>query len=443
MLYRLKRIFTDQIWAIPLLAGLVAAVLAQILSNFSLDDTSPLARFLWPGDSASAASLLGFIASSMLTVLTTTISMTLIVLQVAAGQFSHQLLRDYIQSSAVKGILSVFSGVFVYSVVLLRSVRSESRDYPPQLGIALAIVLVFCALATFVWYVGMVVSMVRVDNILSTATNRTKNLVVKHREEWRQSMDAPDVPSSAVVLRADGSGYVRNVATRQAASWAKDNNATVVFALSAGDPVITGQVSGWVFGRGKTFDELPDLPKWVHVEAERVSESDTRLGLHQLADIALRALSPSTNDPTTAIHVINQATSLIRNIAENPMNNESVMDEGELLAFTPSPTPADFVNEIIPPIRRSAGDEPLVLIQLLRLLKVLYQGSGSNPKLRSLISGERDNIVEAAKRELPFDEDIKMVLSYANLEESVAFSRVKGPDLDEVADEDDETIKSV
>lgn len=436
MLYRLKRIFTDQIWATPLLAGLVAAVLAQLMSQFSLDDTSALARFLWPGDSASAASLLGFVASSMLTVLTTTISMTLIVLQVASGQFSHQLLRDYIQSSAVKGILSVFSGVFVYSVVLLRSVRSESRDYPPQLGIALAIVLVFCALATFVWYVGTVVAMVRVDNILSTAASRTQSLVAKHRQEWTTQLDAPDVPADAIPLRADGSGYVRSVATRQAAEWARNNDATVVFALSSGDPVITGQVSGWVFGRGKTFDELPDLPKWVLAEAERVSESDTRLGVRQLADIALRALSPSTNDPTTAIHAVNQATSLLRNVIESPMNNEVIMDAGEVLAFTPSPTPSDFVNEIIPPIRRCAGGEPLLLIQLLRLLKVVAQGSKSNPQLRQLIGSERDNIVEAAKRNLSFDDDIQKVLSYANLEESVAFSRISGPNLDEVTDDE-------
>lgn len=64
--------------------------------------------------------------STTLTVLTTTISMTLIVLQVASGNFSHQLLRDYIQSRAVRGIVGAHVGVVAYSVTLQRSMDADA-----------------------------------------------------------------------------------------------------------------------------------------------------------------------------------------------------------------------------------------------------------------------------------------------------------------------------
>ena len=116
--------------------------------------------------------MVSFVPSTTHTVLTTTISMTLIVLQVASGNFSHQLLRDYIQSRAVRGIVSVYVGVVAYSITLQRSMDAEA-EYVPQLAMTVAMILIAISLATFIWYVSRVVDMVRVDAIIDGTVRQT------------------------------------------------------------------------------------------------------------------------------------------------------------------------------------------------------------------------------------------------------------------------------
>ena len=119
-LNRLRQILSSRLWVQPLLSGALGIALGIALTSVSISRETILAPFLWPGDSAAASSMIGFIASTTLTVLTTTISMTLIVLQVASGNFSQQLLRDFISSRAVRGILSVYVGLFSYCMMVSR-----------------------------------------------------------------------------------------------------------------------------------------------------------------------------------------------------------------------------------------------------------------------------------------------------------------------------------
>ncbi|MDO5727359.1 MAG: DUF2254 domain-containing protein, partial [Bowdeniella nasicola] len=348
---KLRQLASDRVWFIPLCAALGAGLLAYILGDITVPADSWLATYLWPGDTAAAADMLSFIASSMLTVLTTVISMTLIVLQVASGQFSQQLLRDYIRSRAVKGIFAVFTAVFVYALILLRAVEAEGRELPPQIGVTVAMVAVLGALATFVWYVSRVVSMVRVDSIIESVTRQVEQLHCAHRQKWEHGIDVPDVPQNAMPLRADDAGYVRAVALEHGASWASAHDAVIVVAVAPGDPVITGQVVAWVYGRNNTLDEDVELPRYVvNIDSERAADADIRLGVHQLSDIAVRAMSPGTNDPTTAVHAVNQAISILRLIAEDPLANEVVYDDdGVVRAFAPAPKTVDFLAEIVGP----------------------------------------------------------------------------------------------
>ncbi|MDO5700508.1 MAG: DUF2254 domain-containing protein [Bowdeniella nasicola] len=440
-LTKLRNLASDRIWFAPLLAAIGAAITAIVLSNVYVPSEYVLARFLWPGDNSAAADMLSFIASSMLTVLTTTISMTLIVLQVASGQYSSQLLRDYIQSRAVRGIFAVFIGVFVYSLLLLRSVEAQTRDKPPQIGIAVAMLLVLAALATFVWYVSRVVAMVRVDSIIEAATQRIENLYREHRKKWSEPHEVPEIPEHARPVRANESGYVRSISMSTAARWAQKNDAVLVIAVAPGDPVIAGQTVAWAFARTGTLDDDVQLPgSVVYIEHERVSDADIRLGMHQLSDIAVRALSPGTNDPTTAVHAINQAISIARMIADRPLHHEWLADDdGILRAFAPAPSTIDFLQEIVGPVRRYATAEPAVLIQLLRLLAVVEEGTES-AEVIAMVRAERRRIVESARELMVHDDDFEMVEEMSTLRAVRRSSRITGPEadiVDDIHDQDD------
>lgn len=428
---QIRKLASDRVWFVPLVSALFAGVAAALLGQITVPTDSVLATYLWPGDTAAAADMLSFIASSMLTVLTTVISMTLIVLQVASGQFSQQLLRDYIRSNAVKGIFSVFTAVFVYAIILLRSVEAEGIETPPQIGVTLAMILVLAALATFVWYVARVVAMVRVDSIIESVTRSVESLYHRHQKKWTEKVDAPKVPENARALRANDAGFIRIILLERGARWAEEHDACFVVAVAPGDTVVTGQPLAWVWGRDGELDEDLELPgSVVHIDYERASDADIRLGVHQLSDIAVRAMSPGTNDPTTAVHAVNQAISTLRMIAEEPMNNEAIFDDdGNLRAFAPAPSTTDFVDEIVGPVRRYSGAEPLVLIQLLRLLAVVEEGAVEGD-VAEVVAEERKRIIEQAEQEMPHPDDAAWVRKMSDIEAIRSNLRVSGPKID-------------
>lgn len=420
---RVRQALSSRLWAWPTVTGIIGAIAAVTLGSIVVPTEAFLARFLWPGDASSAASMLSFIASATLTVLTTTISMTLIVMQVASGNFSHQLLSDFISSRAVRGILAVYVGVFTYTLLLLRSLDTKA-DRPPQLAMTVSMLLVFAAVATFIWYLSRVVDMVRVDSIIDESARRT----LRHAEDAQkkkttdEAVERPAVPDDAQELRTAKYGYVRAVDTVHARQWALDNDATVVVDVRPGDAVVAGQTLARYWGM--PADEEgghPKLPQIVYLDLERVSGQDFSLGLRQIYDIAVRALSPGTNDPTTAQHAIGLGSTVLRNLARNPIHptvrwapSDGDDDEhGRLVVWAASRPVSELLSSFVGGVRRYANHEPDIYVALLRLLGVVIEEC--EPEVRAVARQERDRIVAAAERLIDEPHDLHLVTSAAQL----------------------------
>ncbi|HHU46050.1 MAG TPA: DUF2254 domain-containing protein [Actinomycetales bacterium] len=240
----LRHFLSARLWAWPILTAAVGIVASLVLHDVRISGDVPWARFLWPGDASAASDMLSFISSTTLTVLTTTISMTLIVLQVASGNFSHQLLRDFIESRAVRGILAVYVGVVAYSLTLQRSIDADS-EFVPQLAMTVSMILIAVSLATFIWYVSRVVDMVRVDAIIDGTVRQT----LANIDERIDAADCgreprPVVPAGAQLLTSNDHGFVQGVDIAAAERWARKFNAVVVIDARPGDLIVQGQTWG-------------------------------------------------------------------------------------------------------------------------------------------------------------------------------------------------------
>ncbi|MDP9806158.1 putative membrane protein [Trueperella bonasi] len=419
---RIKQVLNSRLWAWPLVTGILGAALGVLLTSVSIPVDAALSRFLWPGDSESAASMISFIASTLLTVLTTTISMTLIVLQVASGTFSHQLLRDFISSRAVRGILGVYVGLFSYTVMVGRALDTDD-EIPPQLAMTVAMVGIFVAVATFIWYVSRVVDMVRADTILSTSASRTLKLAkplteAESEDLSEEDLKRPEVADDAIPIRAGVFGFVQSVDVEHAADWAREHDSTVVIDIRPGDSVLEGQPMGWYWG-----GEEEEAPEFIYIGEERASGSDFSLGLQQILDIAVRALGTSTNDPTTVTHAIGHGGRILRELAANPLEPkvrfDKHKDEGEeeerrgrLLVWAATRTTNELLSRFVGHIRRYAsGDVPVLTRLLLMLDSVDHIAQDST---REVINEERKRIVNLARASIEEEYDLNIVLEAAH-----------------------------
>jgi hypothetical protein len=78
---------------------------------------------------------------------------------------------------------------------------------------------------------------------------------------------------------------------------------------------------------------------------ERTNVQDVGFGFGQLVDVAVRALSPGINDPTTAVHVIGHLLDLLCRLAErNPGPEHLTDDDGRIRVVLSLPTLRDLLN---------------------------------------------------------------------------------------------------
>ena len=107
----------------------------------------------------------------------------------------------------------------------------------------------------------------------------------------------------------------------------------------------------------------------IHLGPDRTESGDLAFGIRQLEDIAMRALSPAINDPTTAVHAIQQLSAILVPMAHHPLGVDKGYDEdGALRVTAPRGSFASYLELALGQVRRYGSTEPAVLIAVLRLL---------------------------------------------------------------------------
>jgi uncharacterized membrane protein len=104
---------------------------------------------------------------------------------------------------------------------------------------------------------------------------------------------------------------------------------------------------------------------------ERTNVQDVGFGFGQLVDVAVRALSPGINDPTTAVHVIGHLSDLLCRLAERNPGPEHLTDDGRIRVVLSLPTLRDLVNIAMDQPRKYGAVDPAVADRLLGLLHEL------------------------------------------------------------------------
>jgi uncharacterized membrane protein len=269
------------------------------------------------GGPSAARDVLAAIAGSFVTVAGVTFSLTVVVLQLASSQYSPRILRGFLADRVTQLTAGAFIGVFAYALVVLRSVRDAPDSFVPSLGVSVAIVLSLAALVLLLIFIDHVTQLIQVSNLAARIGEDTsaelRRLAEKADERghpgerpriWRSTRQGLRV----YVARA---GYLRAVDVDTITRRLSVAQARVALLARPGDLVVPDEPVAEVWrdtssGQGSMDDgEVSDaVLAGVLVANERDLHDDPGFGIRQLADVAIRALSPGINDPTTAVTCI-------------------------------------------------------------------------------------------------------------------------------------------
>lgn len=386
LLFRSRDVVRTEIWPLPVLAILLAVVggvLLPLLDKHVDGGLSPhVTAYLFGGGVDAARKILSSIASSLITVTSLTFSLTVVTLQLASSQFSPRLLRTFTRDRFVHITLGLFLGTFTYVLTVLRTVSDATGQnaFVPQISITLGYVLAVLSVLGLVLFLAHLAREIRVETTLRNvhiSASRTVRATLELRpDEPREPV--PTRPDHAFPLLAGSSGFLVGVDGAALVTAAAKAGAVVWLDRLPGDSLVEGTPVGWCWGNDGMLpvDRRDALPKHaiacVSVGYERNESQDVAYGLRQLTDVAVKALSPGINDPTTADHALGHSAALLCELADYDLGPKVLRDEhGTVRALLRRPDLAELLELAVNQPRRYGEADPLVLGRLATLLREL------------------------------------------------------------------------
>jgi uncharacterized membrane protein len=140
---------------------------------------------------------------------------------------------------------------------------------------------------------------------------------------------------------------------------------------------------------------------------ERTMEQDPTFAFRIIVDIALKALSPAINDPTTAVLSIDQLHRLLRSVGKRNLRTDDILDgTGQLRLIVRTPNWEDFVNLSINEIRLSGANNTQVARRLRSMLENLIQ---TLPERRHAALLEQISLLDRdLQKHFPWPEDLAL-----------------------------------
>ena len=402
----------SSLWFVPALivSGCVGLAVAFVeIDSLYFQELEQRWPRLFGVGAAGSRGMLTAIASSMITVVGVTFSITVVALALASNQYSPRILRNFMRDLWNQAVLGVLVGVFAYSLVVLRTVRGgDENTFVPSLAVLVAVLLAFVGIGFLIFFIHHIASSIQATTIIKGAADETLGAIVRtfphHAAEQDDnvSRSLPDLRGLKWTrVRATKTGYVQGVQKQQLLHVACKFDLVVRMEAGTGDFVIAGSTIVSVAGIDDVDSELiKGLNEAYAVGEQRTVHQDPSFGIRQIVDIALKALSPSVNDTTTAVHCLDFLAAILVCLGERLIHVPCLYDEEVPRVLVSDPDFADFVGNALNQIRRSASGNVTVLQRMLEVIHLLEQGT-DNPLRRQILREHADQVAETADRTIP------------------------------------------
>jgi uncharacterized membrane protein len=378
-------------WFIPTLMIFAAALLAAALVEADAYLGSQLTeRFplVFGTNALGARSILSTIASSMIGVAGVTFSITIVVLSQTSAQYTSRILRNFMRDRANQVVLGVFVSVFVYCLLVLRSVRGGEESCVPSLSVATGILLGIVGIGFLIFFIHHVATSIQASTIISRIGNETLNVIdglypEHHRGEGEDSAEAAshvrdnswaEVPSTQM-------GFVQSVDTEGLMHWAEKNQTLVHMRRGVGEFVIAGEPLLAVARKDVLVGKFAaNLNAFFGVASFRTIEQDAAFGIRQLVDISLKALSPGVNDTTTAVTCLHHLGAILGRLNGRKIPGEIRRRAGSIRLIARIQTHRYFVDEALSQIRRDARGNVAIHLTMLEAVEAAIQREMSDER---------------------------------------------------------------
>jgi uncharacterized membrane protein len=355
-------------WVVPMCyaAGAVSAgIILPRLEHRFLAASSTLS-------SAVALTILSSITSGMIALTGIVFSLAFVMVQFSAVAYSPRLVAWISRDPVIWHSIGIFTATFLYAIADMAWIDRAGSSGVPFFSTWVVILLMLASVAMFIALIQRL-ALLQISRMLTFTGDLGRQVI----ERMYPPLETPPsstptdefakLPVTQTIVHSGAPQALQAIDTSALLALATQTSGRVEVLASVGDTLITGMPLVRVFG-GNQLIKDETWKRTFETGPDRTFEQDPKYALRLLVDIAIKALSPAINDPTTAVQALDQIQDHLLRLGSRRLEIGTRRDSEKVLRlFIPHPTWEDFLRLAFDEIRFCGATS----VQVMRRMRAM------------------------------------------------------------------------
>ena len=376
-------------WLVPVLIIVLSILLAigfVYLDQLIAFSPEGPGRFFFVDNVDSARNILSIISGAMIGVAGTVFSVTLVALTLASSQLGPRLIKNFMYVRLNQVVLGAYVSTFLYCLIVLNSLQ-ENDDFVfiPSLAILLAIIAAIANIVLLIIFIHQISISIQADKVISDISSFISKKIkvlfpekMDDEEEPGNNLPVENIKSeydTIVEVKSPRHGYMQYVDNDSLIDLMTRYDALFEMSYRPGDYIVNDIVIGKLYTNNNVEeDQIEKILFQFVIGNTKTAQQDLEFSIHQMVEIAGRALSPGMNDPFTAIACIDNLTATMCYLAQVKFPSKYRIDDKKELRVIADTIDFDGVlDAAFNQIRQFSAGNTAVIIRLMEVLLIIHE----------------------------------------------------------------------
>ena len=409
-------------WFLPALIisfSILLSISLVYLDSLITISQDSLGRFFFVNSSDSARSILSTISGAMMGVAGTVFSITLVALTLASSQFGPRLIKNFMYVRLNQVVLGAYISTYLYCLLVLNAVQDgDEYTFIPSISILVAIIAAITNILLLIIFIHQIAISLQADKVISNISDfiskQVETLFPEKIGEVKESEENIDIATAIsgyqkrISIKSPKSGYLQYIDSDVLIAIISKNNSLLELYHRPGGHLVEGVEIGLLYSNSNwEKDALENIFHQFEIGKIKTSQQDLEFSIHQMVEIALRALSPGINDPYTAITCVDNLTATMSHLAQVKFPSKYLFDdEGNLRIIADTFDFEGVLDAAFNQIRQFSGGSPAVIIRLMEALTTISEFTNNERDRKSVIK-HAEMVLNIGKQSIKEEHDIQ------------------------------------
>lgn len=400
------------LWFVPSAMSVAAIALAALVLSQQLSDAVN-AWWLYQGTGKDASDLLSTLLAALIPMAALLVSITMVVLTLAAGQLGPRLIRTFMSDVQTQMTLGLFMGTTLYLLIVLSALREGMpATAVPRLGVSIGTLLVLVSVAALLFFIHRlarsIISDTMIDRIGADLDDALAGQLPEEEEPCPPQAARPS--NTGVSVTAERGGYVQTVDYESLVTRARDLDVVFELLFRPGHYLVRGTGQAWLWGAAENLDEAREALRSSVVQGgQRNAAQDLEFSVRQFVEIALRALSPGINDEFSAIAVLDRLGGCLGGAIGRPGIHRVLCDrQGRPRVIRQVSSLSGLCAAAFDQIRQAAKGHPAVQMRQIEVVGTLMSLAEAAEE-KNVLSHHLDLMIASARRSVSEPHDLQQI----------------------------------